>query len=236
MTLRALGAEDAARAALPFLVLLPGRGLGRRVRGRDLRRGDRLGVALLAARRDRPRPAADWRAGRRAAARVRLYLSYGLVLVGLLAAGRARAARRSAGRGCWPAPAVAAVVVVFTAAGFWWFDGYARGARSLPGSSRRTGRTPTGCGPTWPPAAGRSGPAVVAGLRRRWPAVRAALPRGRASALAAAGAGRRSLVADLSGLSKAEVERIWLPFAVWLLVAAARCSPATGAGGWPRRR
>ncbi|MGW1450396.1 hypothetical protein ACWCO3_19240, partial [Micromonospora sp. NPDC002411] len=29
------------------------------------------------------------------------------------------------------------------------------------------------------------------------------------------------LAADLSGLSKAEVERIWLPFAVWLLVATA---------------
>jgi methylthioxylose transferase len=28
--------------------------------------------------------------------------------------------------------------------------------------------------------------------------------------------------ADVSGLSKAEVERIWLPFAVWLLVAVAR--------------
>ncbi|CCH19171.1 Protein of unknown function [Micromonospora lupini str. Lupac 08] len=30
------------------------------------------------------------------------------------------------------------------------------------------------------------------------------------------------LGADLSGLSKAEVERIWLPFVVWLLVATAR--------------
>ncbi|RLP88285.1 hypothetical protein EAD98_26415, partial [Micromonospora sp. CV4] len=29
------------------------------------------------------------------------------------------------------------------------------------------------------------------------------------------------LGADLSGLSKAEVERIWLPFIVWLLVATA---------------
>jgi len=29
------------------------------------------------------------------------------------------------------------------------------------------------------------------------------------------------VAADLSGLSKAEVERIWLPFAVWLLVAVA---------------
>ncbi|HEX2772406.1 MAG TPA: hypothetical protein VHN18_08265, partial [Micromonosporaceae bacterium] len=31
--------------------------------------------------------------------------------------------------------------------------------------------------------------------------------------------------ADLSGLSKAEAERIWLPFVVWLLVGAAHLSP-----------
>jgi hypothetical protein len=29
------------------------------------------------------------------------------------------------------------------------------------------------------------------------------------------------LVADLSGMSKAETERIWLPFAMWLLAAGA---------------
>ena len=29
------------------------------------------------------------------------------------------------------------------------------------------------------------------------------------------------LVADLSGMSKAETERIWLPFALWLLAAGA---------------
>jgi hypothetical protein len=29
------------------------------------------------------------------------------------------------------------------------------------------------------------------------------------------------LVADLSGMSKAETERIWLPFAMWLLPACA---------------
>jgi hypothetical protein len=29
------------------------------------------------------------------------------------------------------------------------------------------------------------------------------------------------LVADLSGMSKAETERIWLPFAVWLLPSCA---------------
>jgi hypothetical protein len=29
------------------------------------------------------------------------------------------------------------------------------------------------------------------------------------------------LIADASGLSKAEVERIWLPFAVWMVAGAA---------------
>ena len=29
------------------------------------------------------------------------------------------------------------------------------------------------------------------------------------------------VTADVSGLSKGEVERIWLPFAIWLLVATA---------------
>lgn len=29
------------------------------------------------------------------------------------------------------------------------------------------------------------------------------------------------LVADLSGMSKAETERIWIPFALWMLPAAA---------------
>jgi methylthioxylose transferase len=33
------------------------------------------------------------------------------------------------------------------------------------------------------------------------------------------------LVADASGLSKAEVERIWLPFAVWLVAGAALIPP-----------
>ncbi|HET9140314.1 helix-turn-helix transcriptional regulator [Actinophytocola sp.] len=39
------------------------------------------------------------------------------------------------------------------------------------------------------------------------------------------------LAATLSGLSKAEVERIWLPFTVWL-VAGAALLPAPGRRGW----
>jgi hypothetical protein len=60
------------------------------------------------------------------------------------------------------------------------------------------------------------GPAGVAGLFRL---VRSG---GGAPLLALAGAAMASvLVADLSGLSKGEVERIWLPFAPWVTVAAA---------------
>jgi hypothetical protein len=39
------------------------------------------------------------------------------------------------------------------------------------------------------------------------------------------------LCADLSGLSKAEVERIWLPFAVWL-VAGTALLPAANRRWW----
>lgn len=39
------------------------------------------------------------------------------------------------------------------------------------------------------------------------------------------------LLADLSGLSKAEVERIWLPFAVWVVVACGLL-PRTQARYW----
>ncbi len=42
------------------------------------------------------------------------------------------------------------------------------------------------------------------------------------------------MLADLSRMSKAEVERIWLPFVPWLLLstgAAARALAALGAGG-----
>ena len=60
------------------------------------------------------------------------------------------------------------------------------------------------------------GPAVYAGVRRL-----AASPRALPGALLVAAALAAVVVADLTGLSKAEVERIWLPFAVWLVVPCA---------------
>jgi methylthioxylose transferase len=61
------------------------------------------------------------------------------------------------------------------------------------------------------------------------PAAAAALPR--TVQTAAVGAVVAIVAADLSGFSKAEVERIWLPFAVWLL-AATGSLPARDRRGW----
>jgi hypothetical protein len=63
-----------------------------------------------------------------------------------------------------------------------------------------------------------AGPAVYAGARRAVASPRA-LPV--PAALLAAAALAAIVVATLTGLSKGEVERIWLPFAVWLVVPCA---------------
>ncbi|OLT20766.1 hypothetical protein BJF78_09465 [Pseudonocardia sp. CNS-139] len=71
-----------------------------------------------------------------------------------------------------------------------------------------------------------AGPAVVAGLSRFRPRL---LPAG--AALLTAAALAAIVLADLSGMSKAEVERIWLPFVVWLVVPCALL-PRRRAGFW----
>ncbi|PZS38310.1 MAG: hypothetical protein DLM62_14510, partial [Pseudonocardiales bacterium] len=126
VTLRALGAEATARAALPFGVLFPG-AIWIGVSADGLFAGVLAwGVALLALGAARPRldtgaVAASAAGGLLLGAT--LFLSYGLVLAGLLPVAVVVAARRVgpllvAGAG------VAAVVAAFAAAGFWWLDGY----------------------------------------------------------------------------------------------------------------
>jgi hypothetical protein len=116
--------------------------------------------------------------------------------------------------------AVGAAVVVgaFTASGFWWLTGFDR-VRVIYAASIAASRPYSYF--VWANLAAMSfavGPAVWAGARRAAAAPRA-LPA--AAALLALAALAAIVVADLTGLSKAEVERIWLPFAVWLVVPSA---------------
>jgi hypothetical protein len=232
VTLRALGAEATARAALPFGVLLPG-AIWIGVSADGLFAGVLAwGVALLALGTARPQldilaAAASLTGGLLLGAT--LFLSYGLVLAGLFPVAVTVTARRVApllvaGAG------VAVVAAAFAAAGFWWLEGY----RQLMIRYYQPGEyglvRPYGYW-VWADLACLSvvlGPAGAAGLRRVFTPERG---RPRALVLLCAAAVLAVLVADLSGLSKAEVERIWLPFAVWL-VAAAGLLPARQARWW----
>jgi hypothetical protein len=262
VTLRALGAAEAARAALPFLVLLPGAvWLGAS--------GDAVftgvvaaGLALLAVRGPLAALAGGLLLG------FALHLSYGFVLVGVLALAvlalrpdRRRAALLAATAG------VVAVTALFVLAGFRWWEGYdrvveryyqgwaadrpyaywvwanlaalllsagpvlgpalRRAVLAARGAWRSTG-SPGGDGLLDRPGVGRGGAVRVGAagglvrLGRRWRARVLALG---PTVLLPGAATLAVAAADLSGMSKAEVERIWLPFAVWLLVAVAHLPP-----------
>ncbi|PZS04050.1 MAG: hypothetical protein DLM56_07250 [Pseudonocardiales bacterium] len=138
-------------------------------------------------------------------------LSYGLVLIAPLAIVVAR--RRSRALIVAGAAAAAAMLVV-GATGFWWFDGLAATRVRVAGGV--AGARPY----SYFVVADLAvlvlalGPAVAAGVAR-------AARRGTAPALrllvAAALAG--ILIADLTGLARGEVERIWLPFMPWIALA-----------------
>lgn len=148
-------------------------------------------------------------------------LSYGLVLLGLIPLAVAWVRRRP--RPLLLASATAATALVFVAAvtGFAWWSGL--------GATHE--RYFAGVGAIRPYGyflvadlaafALMIGPAGVGGLVRRPPT--------RALGALVAGAVGAVLLADASGLAKAEVERIWIPFVPWVLAGAASVArrPAT---------
>ncbi|MFI5720587.1 hypothetical protein [Nocardia sp. NPDC051750] len=147
-----------------------------------------------------------------------IYLNYGLVLMGFMAVAVLVAARTV--RPLLPAVLGALIVVAaFTAAGFWWFDGYHlvveryyQGiATDRPYGYWWWGNlAATVCAVGLATAAALSRALAPARLRVFEPG----------SLLVAAGL-CAIVAADISGLSKAETERIWLPFDLWLLAATA---------------
>ncbi|SDD30759.1 hypothetical protein [Actinokineospora iranica] len=217
VTLSALGDHERARSALPFVALFPGAvWLG--VSADALFAGvTASGIALLAVGVARRRP--GWWVAAGAVLGFGIFLSYGLLLMGsiamavVLVAGNWRVL-------AWAVPGALAVVAVFALAGFWWLDGYHLVVdRYYQGIAAER--------PYWywvwanlAAVTLAVGPAAVAGLRRAAPGM--LTPRATDPTVAIVrGAALAVLAATVSGLSKSEVERIWLPFAVWLIAAAA---------------
>ncbi len=228
VAIRSLDAERMARRALPFLVLTPAAiWIGRS--------GDAVflavsawAVALLAVAATQQRTARLMvaAAGSGLLFGAALYLSYGLVLIGAVALAALAVSRRLT-PGLVAAAAALAVVAAVTSAGFSWWEGldqlvirYYQGW----GSTRPYGywvwanlaALAVCAGPATAPGIRRVGAATVRAIRRRTPP-----SAGTGTAALVLGALLAVAVADLSALSKGEVERIWLPFAAWLVAACA---------------
>jgi hypothetical protein len=218
VALRRLGAEDAARRAAPFLVLGPA-ALFMAVSGDAVFAA--VGAAGLAALATAATSAGGRLVAWSAVAGLLLggavMMSYGLPLLGFLALAVLALARR-----WWPLPIAAAtalaLVLAFAALGFAWWEGYLelteRYWRGL--ASQRPGAYWT-----WANLAAlvlAAGPVLGAGLGRLVALRRRADP---VVALLTAAAAASVLAATISQMSRAEVERIWLPFLPWLLVSTA---------------
>jgi len=155
-----------------------------------------------------------------------IFLNYGLTLMAFPASAVLICAPdwRPAVRALRPTVlAGAAVVAVFAAAGFWWFDGYTLvQQRYWQGiASERPFRY-------WiwgnlAAAVCAIGLGGVAGLGRVFDC--AAIRRRSGIHLLLLATLAAVVCADLSMLSKAETERIWLPFTVWLTAAPALLPP-----------
>ena len=216
---RALGAEPVARRAAPFLVLGPAAIFAAVSADALFAAVAAWGLAALATAATRPSrgAAVAWSVVAGLLLGCCVLLSYGLPLLGFLALAVLVVARS------WlplPVAAGAAVVpvAVFAAAGFvWWeaypvlHDRYWDGiAADRPAAYWMWGNLAA--------LVVSAGPLLGAGLGRL------AELRGHADRVVVwlvAGSAAAMVAADLSRMSKGEVERIWLPFLPWLLLSMA---------------
>ncbi|MFD1658685.1 hypothetical protein ACFSL4_10795 [Streptomyces caeni] len=226
IAVRALASERLARRAAPFLVLAPAAVWMGTSADAYFAAVAAWTVALLALAVTRGSLAAAGASGLLFG--LTCYLSYGLTLFALIGAAVLLLGRRGVReRPALLAALLAGVAVVpaaFTLAGFDWWEAY----RLLVTRYRQGagGVRPYGYW-VWANLACTvliTGLATTAGLRRTGAVL---LRRGSSArttvrlALLLAAALLALLIADLSGMSKAETERIWLPFAMWLLPSCA---------------
>lgn len=223
VTLRVLAGEEWARRATPWLILAPAAiwvGVS----------GDALfaavaawAITLLALAATRRRHASAYGIAAGLAFGCCLYLSYGLVLLAPLALAVLIAARR------WqPIPwvlgGIALVVGAVTLAGFAWWEAYpVLVQRYQAGMSKHRPYDYW----VWANVAAWTC-AVGLAMWAALPATACTLvtgdpdrrPGARAVAWLGAGAIAAVAAATFTGMSKSEVERIWLPFAWWALLLA----------------
>lgn len=120
----------------------------------------------------------------------------------------------------WATAGIATAVVAFAAAGFWWFDGLAATRRFyLAGLSRHRSYAYFVLAGNLGALALAIGPAAGAGLGRM-----IAGARRHPEVVVIAAVIVAVLFADVSGMSKAEVERIWLPYTIWIAAAGGAVS------------
>ena len=222
ITLRTLGSEQLARSAMPWIVLAPS-AVWMGVNGDAVFTAVAAwGLALLAIaavhRRTLPAIGAGLLLG------YCVYLSYGLVLLGILAIAVLIIAKS------WrPLPlalgGAAVVAAAFTLGGFAWWEAYpVLRERYYAGiaSDRPYSYWVWADIAAWTFTVGlvvwAAFPRAVTALRERNPL-----------AQLAAAALLTIAVATLSGMSKAEVERIFLPFTIWIVAL-----PALLPGRWHR--
>ncbi|WP_030800610.1 hypothetical protein [Streptomyces sp. NRRL S-337] len=240
VTLRLLAGEGRARAAAPFLALAPGAvWVGVSADG-YFTAVAAWALALLALAATRPR---GWRTAVAASASglllgAAVYLSYGLILLAIPVLAVLLCTRRARPL-LYVLPACAAVVLVFTLLGFSWWQAYGllrvRYFQGYGGVRPYAYWIWGNLGAVLAPA----GVAAAAGLRRALAAAPGALrqwrrradPQEVAAVVLPCAFLLAMLAADLSGMSKAEAERIWLPF-TWWLPATAALLPARDRRGW----
>ena len=207
LVVRSTAGEVTARNLAPFLVISPAAiWIATSADGFFMGVGA-WGIALLALGAQRRSDGLALAGG--VALGVLLFLTYGAVALGPIALVVAWV-HRSLRQLVVALVGVLAVTMLFAAAGFWWFDGLtATVVRYEEGvSSQRPF--------AWFVVANLGalalvlGPATAVGLARLRHAPAAALTWAALAGL---------LAANLSGLSKGEVERIWLIFVPWILVA-----------------
>ena len=228
LTLKRLGAEPWARKAAPFLVAGPAAIWMAVSADAVFGAVAAWGICALAyAATSVTMPSRVlWSIGSGLILGYGVMMSYGFLLVGVVAL-----AVLFIARSWWPLPIAAvaalAVVLAFAAFGFAWWEAYPvlvqrywdGVASRRPGSYwiwGNFGALVFSAGPLVGAAV-----EVALGRRRSWSRRSGA---DTVAILAIAGLAM-VLAADVSGMSRAEVERIWLPFVPWMLVGTALLPP-----------